>query len=340
MSIAETSVYLRVIIMKELVNLSLHEDDMAIFGSDWNNVRIFLNKHELDGVELFVDSSPLPELPSDLIEGVHLPYWMGRHRAWADHLAFSEDMDKTEKVFTFGGCSRREVIDNFKGSMNNASILDASYAVFHVSYAEMEQVFTGSFGCTDFEVLETTANFLNESVSAYPGGEPPVRLFFENLWWPGLTFLKPRNVEFFIDLLDFSNWAFVLDTGHLMNATMGCYEEKCSIDTVLQILSMHSDDTIERIEGIHFHCSLTGDYMTRRFGRGTPKGFEDGSFSDRLASTMGALEQMDQHMPFTSDGCYRIVDYISPDFLTHEFVYSNLSSLDEKISIQRGALHK
>ncbi|WP_292470198.1 TIM barrel protein [Methanolobus sp.] len=325
--------------MKELINFSLYENDMKMFESDWGLMRNFLVRHDLDGLELFVDSSPLPDVPVDLIEGVHLPYWMGRHRAWADPSAFSEEMEEFEKVYVFGGGNREEVIDNFRRSLENAAQLDTSYAVFHVSYAELEQVFTRCFDCTDNDVLATTAEFLNEAVSVYPNGEPPVRIFFENLWWPGLTFLEPTNVEYFASLIDFNNWAFVLDTGHLMNATMKCDDENCAIDVVLDLLSTHSDDFIKRIEGMHFHCSLSGDYMRSSLEMEAPSGFDAKPFHDRLSSVMTILEQMDQHMPFTSGRCSEIVEFVSPDFLTHEFISTDLRSFDEKISIQKRALH-
>jgi hypothetical protein len=55
---------------------------------------------------------------------------------------------------------------------------------------------------------------------------------------------------------------------------------------------------------------------------------------------MEILDQMDQHMPFTNGSCSQIVDTVSPDFLTHEFVSTDLRSLDEKLYIQIQALHK
>lgn len=327
--------------MKETVNFSLYENDMKMFDSDWGKIRNFLVRHDLDGLELFVDSSPLPnDVPKDLIVGVHLPYWMGRHRAWADPSVFTQDMEEFERIYVFGGGSQEEVIGTFRKALDNAHILEAEYAVFHVSYAELEQVYTRCFNCTDNDVLETTADFLNKAVSVYPDGEPPVRLFFENLWWPGLTFLDSMNVEYFSSLLDFDNWAFVLDTGHLMNATMKCDDENCSINVVLDLLSRHSEDFIKKIEGMHFHCSLSGEFMRNSMDLEIPEGFGELPFHERLMSVMGILDQMDQHMPFSSENCSQIVDMVSPDYLTHEFVATDLRSLDEKLYIQTQALRK
>ncbi|MDK2833651.1 MAG: hypothetical protein PWR29_557 [Methanolobus sp.] len=325
--------------MKELMNLSTYAVELDMFDSDWGKVENFLTRHQLDGLELYVDQSTITEgIPSRLIQGTHLPYWMGRHRAWVDDKAFSCGIDDFEKIYLLGGLSRDEVIGNFSRAMENAHSLGASYGVFHVAYVELEHVFTRSFNCTDRDVMATTADFLNESVRSFPNDEPPVRLFFENLWWPGLTFLDPEAVTYFTELLDFDNWAFVLDVGHLMAATMQCNREEDAVDTVLEVLSRHSDDMIDRIEGMHFHCSLSGEYMRGCSGMDMPEGFGELPFYDRLGKVMQVVERMDQHMPFTHERCADIVDYVRPDYLTHEFILQDLLSTDHKLSTQRAAL--
>ncbi|WP_292462882.1 TIM barrel protein [Methanolobus sp.] len=326
--------------MKELINLSTYKIEMDMFDSDWGTVESFLDRHQLDGIELYVDQSPLPDgIPDRLIQGVHLPYWMGRHRAWLDNDAFSCEMDESEKIYLFGGLSRGEVIGNFRRAMENAHFLDAAYGVFHVTYVELEHVFTRSFNCTDREVMDTTAAFLNESVSSFPNGEPPVRLFFENLWWPGLTFLDPGAISYFTEQLDFDNWAFVLDVGHLMAATMDCNKEGDAVDTVLEVLSKHSDDIVDHIEGMHFHCNLSGEYMRACLDMDIPENFDKMPFYDRLGKVMQVVERMDRHMPFTDERCSEIVDYVSPDYLTHEFILHDLQSTEHKLRTQRDALN-
>ncbi|MBN2110986.1 MAG: sugar phosphate isomerase, partial [Methanosarcinaceae archaeon] len=134
--------------MKELMSLSTCKTEMDVFDSDWAMVGNFLTRHQLDGIELYVDHFPLPEVPADLIVGVHLPYWMGRHRAWLDDSVFCSDLEDAEKIFLFGGLSRGELLANFRKAMQNAKFLDAAYGVFHVAYVELENVFTRSFNCT------------------------------------------------------------------------------------------------------------------------------------------------------------------------------------------------
>jgi hypothetical protein len=325
--------------IKELINFSLHESDLSRFGNDWNNLYSFLHSHGLDGIELFVDHSPLPDIPSGIVEGVHLPYWMGRHRAWIDEKAFNEDMDENEKFFLFGGNDHKDVIRNFRNSLENATSIKANYGVFHVAYVELDHVFTRNFGVSDIEVMNSSSDFLNESVSQFPNGEPPVRLYFENLWWPGLNLLDTVSTMHFIESLEFDNWAFMLDTGHLMNAIMNCTDEKCAIDSVIEVLARYPEDFIKKIEGIHFHCSLSGDYQMEVARNGLPEGFYELPFHERLVNVMEHVSKIDQHMPFTLEECRKIVDFVKPRFLTHEFVTDSLNELDWKLRIQRRALY-
>ncbi|WP_298684562.1 TIM barrel protein [uncultured Methanomethylovorans sp.] len=324
--------------MKSLMNFSLHESDLSRFENDWNNIESFLRTHGLDGVELFVDHTPLPDFPYGVVKGVHLPYWMGRHRAWVDEKAFHEDMDENEKFFLFGGHDRQDMIANFINALKNAASVNAEYGVFHVAYVELDHVFTRDFGVSDMEVMDSTAEFLNRSVSLLPGGEPPVRLFFENLWWPGLNLLDTAATMHFIDSLEFGNWAFTLDTGHLMNAIMNCTDEKHAIGSVLEVLARYPEDIIDRIEGMHFHCSLSGDYQMQVKINGVPAGYYDLSFHERLIAVMEHVSKIDQHMPFTDERCREIVDFVKPRFLTHEFETSNLPELEWKLRTQIRAL--
>lgn len=321
--------------MKETVNFSLCETDLGKFDGKWSELGSFLKGHGLSGVELFIDQRPLPTIPKELITGVHLPYWMGHHRAWVDDSVFCREMGELEILLVYGGCSKEDVICNFRQTLMNAVSLEAAYGVFHVAYSEPSYIFAREFECTDIDVFRTTADFLNKSVADFPNGEPPVRLFFENLWWPGLTLLDPSAVLQFTEMLEFDNWAFVLDTGHLIAAVGNCFQEDRGVDAVLNVLSRHNDAIIDRIEGIHFHCGMSGGYAHNKF-----EGCYDPDDENMFFEAMKYVNIIDPHQPFTSERCREIVDFVSPDFLTHEFLSWDLAELDHKIRTQRHALYK
>ncbi len=320
------------------MNFSLHDCDLSLFEHDWNKVGSFLHTHGLDGVELFIDHTPLPDFPCGVVKGVHLPYWMGKHRAWVDESAFHEDMDENERFFLFGGCDRQDMITNFINALENAASINAEYGVFHVAYVEPHHVFTRNFEVSDIEVMDSTAEFLNSSVALLSGREPPVKLFFENLWWPGLNLLDTAATMHFVDSLEFENWAFTLDTGHLMNAIMNCTDERHAIDSVLEVLERYPEDIIGRMEGMHFHCSLSGDYQMQVAKSGVPAGYHELPFHERLVAVMEHISKIDQHMPFTDERCKEIVDFVKPRFLTHEFETNSLPELDRKLRTQIQAL--
>ncbi len=323
--------------MKETMNFSLCETDLGKFGGEWAKLKDFLNHHELDGVELFVNHDPLPEIPRDIIVGTHLPYWPSLHDALLDDNVFRKEMDYFERTILYGGHSKDEVIGNFRQALENASSLDAAYGVFHISYSDPSYIFSHDNGCKDCDVFRTTADFLNSSVSEFPNGEPPVRIFFENLWWPGLTLLDPVAISRFVEMLEFDDWAFVLDTGHLIAAIGNCKKESQAVDGILDVLHFYNDDFIDRIEGMHLHCGLSGGHIQHPFENYHDPENVDGSAI--LLEAMTYVNTIDPHMPFTIDRCREIVDYVSPDYLTHEFISMELADLDDKIGTQRRALH-
>ncbi len=324
--------------LKQLVNFSVYPCDIERFDNDWDVLESFLKKHGLDGIELLVGSQPLPAIPSHLVYGVHLPCPVGWFKVWRDEPEF-EGMEDWEIEVIYGTRTRAELIPQFCSILENIRVAGPEYAVFHVTYVEPDQVFTRKHGCTNKEVLEANADFLNQALSNFPGGEPPVRLFFENLWWPGLTLLDPEETAYFTDLLEFDNWAFLLDTGHFMNAIGSCNEQEEAIDIVLEKLGDLPKSIINRIEGMHFHHSLSGNYQKENILAQHPLHLQNKPFSKSYSEIMAHINKIDQHIPFSSGRCGRIVELVSPDYLTHEFVTNGLEELDLKLNTQCGCLN-
>lgn len=319
--------------MKESFNFSLCSTDLTKFDYQWDNLKTFLAFHGLSGVELFIDQNSSSDIPKNLITGVHLPYWMGHHRCWIDPSVFDQEMEDFERQILYGGHSKSEVLINFRQSLKNAAALEAEYGVFHVAYSEPSYIFEKKFECTNSDVLVTTASFLNESMAFFEKNEPPIRIFFENLWWPGLTLLNNDAIYEFTDMLEFDNWAFLLDTGHLIAAIGNCMTEENAIDAVLDALSCLDKRIIDRIEGIHFHCGTSGGYKCI-----DPKKYRKND-SSMLFDAMQYVNSVDPHKPFTSKRCREIVNFIEPQYLTHEFVSTDIDDLTNKIQTQLNALY-
>jgi len=322
---------------KELMNFSIYEYDLKKFDNDWNNLRKLLKKLELDGIELLVNFEEVPDgIPADLVMSVHLPSFMGWYRLWEDENFRIPDYIPKESVkYFYGGYSREEIVSNFCECLKYASVLKPEYGVFHAAYTEIGTAFQNIQPYSDNEILKGTAEFLNEIASRFPKGEPPFDIYIENLWYPGLTFLDPDAAVEFVDKLEFKSWKLLLDTGHLMNATGSCNEEEEAINTVLGLLGRLDEEIIDRINGVHLQLSTSGDFQNEME---EPENYHTMALDEKYSCIYDLLRNVDQHRPFSSEKCSEIVDFISPEFVTHELPGMTSEEIENRLSQQISSL--
>jgi hypothetical protein len=330
-------------LVQELANFSVFPPDTERFGNDWQAIKSYThNLNGICGLELLIGYEPLPAVPAGLVKAVHLPFWVTWLDVWRAGKAATEryfpGIDPQALLFYCGGPDREAMIATLRQSLSAVADLNPVYAVFHVSHVEPADSFTRQYAYTDLDVVEAAAALLNEMAATFPGGEPPVRLFLENLWWPGLTFTTNQPAERLAERLAFDNWAFVLDTGHLMNTNPELVTEEQSIDYVLQVIERLSPAIRQRIEGLHFHCSLAGPYHQKSLKAGLPAGFHQLSLAEQLAQARNNAFRIDEHRPFTRPRCRDIIEAVQPRFLTHEFLSSSQAEYDQKLTIQQAAL--
>jgi len=323
--------------MIEIINLSGYSVDLERYNNSWDEVRRFVNSMGCSGVELLIGGEYDGSVPRNLISSVHLPGWLGWVRLWREPESVPVDCDPFKVAYYYGAASPEELIRVFCQNLEKAAYLGAAYAVFHITHIELVDFFTRNHRYTYHEVLSSAASFLNNVCRNYPGGEPPVTIGFENLWWPGLTFLSQKEVDFFTEQLTFDNWIFVLDTGHLMNAGDIRNEEE-GIQQVLTTINRLSLQTLERIRSVHFHCSISGQYQKEHFYCAPPQKFADLSYGEQISILMPMIAELDQHRPFTNPMCSHILDIINPDFLVHEFTSRSKEELEMKIRTQKNTL--
>lgn len=321
---------------EELVNLTIYPWDRACFDGKWDGVELFCRTHHLDGIELYTGYEPLPsDIPPDLVRGVHLPF----HSGWLELMHLDERESRKRFDSSFYVCTTlEELYTGLRVQLDNAAHLRAAYVVFHLSYSLPEELFTGCFGLSDAKVLQKANVFLNNLVSTFPGGEPPVKILFENLWYPGCTYTDPEALLTFMDNLSFDNYGFLLDTGHLMNCIAGSDDENAGIDAVLSCIENLPSPILGRMDGIHLHRTECQAIRAIREERGIPAGFEQMQrhYQEQLAFQYAG--QIDQHRPFSSPRAKEILDAVSPAFLVHEFVSGPLPDREESLSLQREAL--
>ncbi|PWR75835.1 TIM barrel protein [Methanospirillum stamsii] len=325
--------------MKEIINISGYSVDLSRYNDSWEDVRTFVQNMGCSGVELLMGGEHDDTIPRFLISSVHLPGWLGWVRLWREPETVPVGCDPLKKSYYFGAATPGDLVRTFCDNLTKAARLGAAYAVFHITHIELDEFFTRNHRYTRWEVLSSAASFLNTACKSFHGGEPPVPIGFENLWWPGLTFLSQEEVDYFVDRLEFDNWIFVLDTGHLMNA-LDVNNEVEGIQKVLSALNRLSDKTLERIQSVHLQCSISGQYQKEHFFCRPPQGFTDLDYGDQISLLMPMISELDQHLPFKNPECIQILEKIRPDYVVHEFTSRSREELEKKIMTQRKALKK
>ncbi|MBP2133179.1 hypothetical protein J2128_001100 [Methanomicrobium sp. W14] len=318
---------------KELMNFSIYDFDLDKFGGSFEEVRELIGILGLDGIELLVNFDEVPQrVPKDLVKAVHLPSFMGWVRVWNDeNFVIPKEIGEESVEYFYGGRNRDEIVSNLCKCLCNSSCLNPAYGVFHASFTEVESAFAEKQPFSDREVLSATAELLNETASNFPGGEPPFDIYIENLWYPGLTFLNSDLALEFMDMLKFKRWKFILDTGHMMNSTKECYSENQAVEVILRRLEELDPEVVKRIDAMHLQLSTSGKFQESFRG---PDNYSELDYDDKFVHIMNYLGKVDEHRPFSTEGCRRIAEFISPSFITHELQAKTAFDIKNALSRQ------
>ncbi len=297
-----------------------------MFGAD---AKSFLGGIRADGIELLTSYDEPDPFFKGVAASVHLPYATDWLSAWEGR---PYDLHGDEARYYMFGRDRDEIVAAVTDSIEKASALSPAYGVFHASNGPIEDLLKRSSGISDERVLKALAEMMNRVASGFPGSEPPFRIMFENLWWPGLRLLDDSGFRILQDRLEFDNWGICLDTGHLMNCLPGICTEKDGIDALREIFSGYPQDLIDRIGTVHFHWSASWEYRST---------FEEKEMteplSDFIASAYPHICKIDQHMPFSDPSCADLLRILKPEYATHELPGSWKSTVEDYIR-QRAAL--
>lgn len=303
--------------MRHLISFSVYQD-LSELGTD---PRSALSAVSCDGLELLTSYSEVGEAYRPLAGAVHLPYATDWLAAWEDRpYPFPEQ----DSVFYMYGRSRQEVVGNVSLAIREAAALHPPYGVMHAGNADMDQLFRRRYTRSDTEVLDAFAEMMNEAVSGFPGGEPPFRILFENLWWPGLRLLDDSGFRRLEDRIEFSDWGICLDTGHMMNCLPGILTEQDGIDALLDIFDGYSSDLVDRIDTVHFHWSASYAYRSTFEERGMGEDLQG-----YLRDAYSHIGRIDMHMPFTDPRCAELIEALSPETVTHEMPGSVSTPLED-----------
>jgi hypothetical protein len=268
-----------------------------------------------DSVELLTGYEPV-EKPFFNCVSVHLPYatdWCG---VWTGKRPVTSDVRSDAVKYLYYGGSREEIVDNLKTAMDVAAPLKPAYAVMHACSSNFDELFERDYSDDDNDVLSVFCEIMNSVAARYPDGEPPVRLAFENLWWPGLRLIDASCYRYLEKHIEFENWCLCLDTGHLLVATKGADSEKGALEVLNGIVDRYPKDLLDDIVAIHLHVNTSRDVIDGL--RSTTPDMYSGGHMERYRRGYSLVTSMDQHRPFTDKGVVQLVERLSPEYVNHE----------------------
>lgn len=310
--------------MRHLLSYSVYQD-LSLFGDD---PRSMMDSIGCDGLELLTGYTRIDHLYDGIVETVHLPYATDWMASWEGH---PYDMDDDVSRFVMYGRDRDGIIRNLTCAIENASILSPAHGVLHVTDIPLDQIFLRSSSLDSNKVIDSFCEIINTVVGPMRHGEPPFKLAFENLWWPGLRLLDSSDYHRVERRIEFDDWGICLDTGHMMNC-LPVRTESEGIDALLRIFDGYGQDLLDRIGAVHFHWSASWDYRSS---------FEEKTFSgdasDFYSSAYPHIMRIDMHMPFSDPGCGELLEILRPEYVVHEMPGSERGVIEDFVK-QRSLL--
>lgn len=317
--------------MKVQFNLTTSVADMERFHTREDLLDLMQG---FDGVELMqFEDDVRGIIPKERVIGLHMGYFTYWLDFWHGDLdAVAREFDSLDVAYQFyGGKDRTAIVNRYRRDLEYAHRWGAEYVVFHVSEASIAETFRLKYRHSDEEMIDATIDLLNELFTEEDGR---IALLMENLWQPGLTFTRPEMTKRLMDGVRYPNKGIMLDTGHLLHTNLKLRTQEEGLAYIHSLLDAHGD-LCRWIRGIHLNQSLTGEYMEQTM-RNPPD--LSGNYWDRCGQMFWHAFAVDKHLPFTCKGIDQLVQRISPEYLTFEFITSDIEQHRQYLHAQRKAL--
>lgn len=314
-----------------MFNLTTSYEDLDRFA-DQKELVEFMNG--FDGVELMqFEEDRKGKIPKEKVIGLHMgyfPYWVdfwnGNEEALLKEFDSRENWERA-----YGGNDRSAIVNRLKKDLKWAHHYGAEYVVFHVSDARIEETFTLKYQHTDEEVIDATIELINELLKNEDGS---IAFLVENLWQPGLSFTRPEMTRRLLEGIQYPNKGIMLDTGHLLHTNLKLRTLEEGLGYIHSLLDEHGE-LCKYIRGVHLNQSLTGEYCEEIMKNPPDLG---NTYEERFGKMFWHAFAVDKHLPFTCDGIKELIDRISPEYLTFEFITADKICHKEFLDAQRNAL--
>ena len=323
--------------MKKLFHLSTTPKQLRLFENEWEEIKAFVSKNKMDGIELGLTMDyDLSLIPKEIITGVHLsfyPMWLDFWRQ--DQERLHEVFESEEAMYAYyKGRKPEDLVASYRKQYERAKSLEAKYMVFHVSHILPEDSFTYTFDYTDEEIMKATIELVNQ---AFPKEEDGPLLLFENLWWPGLNYKDPKLTKWFIEQIEYPNKGYLVDVSHLILTNNQIGTEKEAYNYIKQTIEALGE-TRKWIKGVHLNKALPKRYMSRDHSHLLKKYQDTKDSKQKLAILKKHINTLDGHVPFDHPMAKKIIEILNPLYCVYETAPTSRYELAYFIKKQNEAL--
>ncbi|MDK2866092.1 MAG: hypothetical protein PWP51_1580 [Clostridiales bacterium] len=318
--------------MKITTNITNTICDLERFA-DEGDVRQFCSTYQLDGFELLpYGENTLGVVPPDLLVGIHLAF----DNCWVDFWHGNEvgvfsEYDNWETAKQVLGEDIESIIRRYKAQLDFAERMNAAYVVFHATDISTTETLTYQFDHSDQAVVDTCLTLINTILT---DGEYSFYFLVENLWWAGFNLMDASLTAYLMDGIQYAKKGIMLDTGHLMHTNLEIASQAEGLAYINAVLDAHGS-LCQYIKGIHLQQSLTGDYVKSLIAN--PPTIT-GTYAERMMQVYPYVFKMDAHEPFTVKGVQALIERLSPEFLTYEFITTSREEHEDYLKRQIEAL--
>jgi len=318
--------------MKMIMNITTCAEDLLRYRSN-ADLKAFYRSFGLDGVEVLeAGQDQWGILTAEDTLGVHLRYFA----AWMD--LWTGDEERLLREFgsreawreTYGGDTREALRHAYRENIRFANTLHPDYLVFHVSECTMEESMRRCYHYSDEAVIDAVIELVNSVCDAIEG-EP--WLLFENLWYAGLTMLRPEMAERLLSGMRYPKCGIMLDLGHLMHTNTALRSADEAVDYFHRVLDNFGD--LSPIKGVHLHQSLSGAYAEELMKTWQPK---SGSYSQQMWDIMGHIFTIDTHRPFASPRIREVLRRLPLEYLVLEEISADRAEHEALLTEQTAVL--
>ena len=322
--------------MIQSINFPVSPYSIAPYGG-WAALADLIKALGVDGVEGIWDpEEPDDSFPAEMLTGCHLvfwPDWLDFYRGnTAELIRKFGSLEALRNIYP--GPKPEDLVDAYRRDLERAIRYKADYVVFHVSDVSQEECWTYKWRHDDYAVLDAALEIINEILKDV---EPTFEFFVENQWWPGFTFTEPAKTEYLLSHINFSHTGIMLDTGHLMNTNRSLRSQEEGAAYILECYRAHGE-LRRAVRGLHFHQSVSGDYV-----RGHVGVYPDcipRDYFESFAFNYDHVQRIDRHEPWTVPEAGLIVHEIAPKYLTHELASKDNCPQLEATRRQMAAIRK